>query len=66
MNTGNGSKSFLHRSQNHACQGCGETIDLQRDGTLVETPSVHLSSDQSVLVWHQDCYDSFLDEGEEC
>jgi hypothetical protein len=66
MNTGNGSKSFLHRSQNQACQGCGETIDLQRDETLVEMPSVHLSSDQGVLVWHQDCYDSFLDEGEEC
>jgi hypothetical protein len=66
MNTGNGSKSFLHRSHNQECQGCGGTIDLQRDGTLVETPIVHSSSDQGVLVWHQDCYDSFLDEGEEC
>jgi hypothetical protein len=66
MNTGNGSKSFLRRPHSQECQGCGETIDLQRDGTLVEMPIVHSSSDQDVLVWHQDCYNSFLDEGEEC
>jgi hypothetical protein len=66
MNTGNGSKTSLHKPRNQECQGCGETVDLQHDGALVETPPVPSSSDNDVLVWHQDCYDSFLEEGEEC
>lgn len=66
MNTGNGNKLSLHKARHQECQGCGETVDLQRDSALVETPSVSSSSDKHVLVWHQDCYDSFLEEGEEC
>ena len=66
MNIGNGNKSSLHRSHNQECQGCGETIHFQRDSTSVETSIVHSASEQGVLAWHQDCYNSFLDEGEEC
>jgi hypothetical protein len=66
VNTSNGNKSSLHRPHNQECQGCGETVDLQHDGTLVEMPIDRPASEQDVLVWHQDCYDSFLDEGEEC
>ncbi|MBX3318922.1 MAG: hypothetical protein KF876_15400 [Nitrospira sp.] len=66
MNTDNGNKPFLHKSRQQECQGCGETVDLQHDSALVETPSVPSPSDKNVLVWHQRCYDSFLEEGEEC
>ncbi|NGZ99150.1 MAG: hypothetical protein CV089_24075 [Nitrospira sp. WS110] len=66
MNTDNGNKLFLHKSRQQECEGCGETVDLRHDSALVETPSVAAPSDKDVLVWHQQCYDSFLEEGEEC
>lgn len=66
MTISNGHKSSVHQTLNQECQGCGETVNLQHDGTLVEVPVVHSDTDQGVLVWHQDCYESFLQEGKEC
>jgi hypothetical protein len=65
MNTSNGNKSSLHKPGHQECQGCGETVDLQHHSTSVEMPTVPYSSDKEVLVWHHDCYESFLEEGEE-
>ena len=48
-----------------ACHACGETVNLHHDNMMVELVEDPCSSNTNIIVWHQDCYNLFLDEGEE-
>lgn len=47
------------------CHACGIPIDVERDDTLVESLSDRPMHDRRTLFWHQDCFNEFLDRGEE-
>jgi len=61
----NGRKTLGQVPTEPACHSCGKTVNLQRDNVLVELTDDPWSYNKSTIVWHQDCYDQFLDEGEE-
>jgi hypothetical protein len=65
-NRNNGMSPSAQLPPKPACQACGKPIDLQRDNVLMELVDNPLSHNIQPLVWHQRCYDRFLDEGEEC
>lgn len=48
-----------------ACHGCGRPVNLENKNTLVETTERLWSHNKDGIVWHQDCFNNFLDEGEE-
>ena len=47
------------------CYGCGKRIDLEHEDTLVEMVEGWWSRDGDMIRWHQDCFNHYLDEGEE-
>jgi hypothetical protein len=47
-----------------ACHACGEAVNLHHDNMMVELVEDPRSFNTNIIVWHQDCYDQFLDEGE--
>ena len=47
------------------CYGCGKPIDFEHEDTLVELVEGRWSQDRDMIRWHQDCFNQYLDEGEE-
>jgi len=64
INTRNGSPASMPPYPE--CRGCGGTVDLRHDNLLVEKLIADSADESGVNIWHKDCYDLFLDEGEEC
>ncbi len=48
------------------CHSCGKLVDLSSKNALVETPEDGPSKTSRGVAWHQDCFNRFLDQGEEC
>jgi hypothetical protein len=47
------------------CHSCGYPVDLTRDDALVESAANAQNELDGETVWHQVCFDDFLDQGEE-
>jgi hypothetical protein len=47
------------------CHGCGNPIDPRSDDALVEPVEGTGSHKEERAVWHQECFEHFLDKGEE-
>ena len=47
------------------CCGCGKPIGFEQEDTLVELVEGRWSRDRAMIRWHQDCFNQYLDEGEE-
>lgn len=62
----NGSRTPARVSQRQGCHACGKIVNLQHDNVLVELPDDASSPKKEAIVWHKDCYNQFLDDGEEC
>lgn len=61
----NGYRAFPQAPPRLTCSGCGKPIDIENEDTFVETIAGQWSQDGERIVWHQDCFNTFLDEGEE-
>ena len=61
----NGGYSAMAVPPQPACHSCREPVSLQDDNLLIEVVQNPLSENNQVIVWHQDCYDQFLEDGEE-
>jgi hypothetical protein len=61
----NRSREFAQTPHRPACHGCGRPVDLENENILVETTERLRSHNKDGIVWHQDCFNTFLDEGEE-
>lgn len=50
------------------CPWCGVPANSDSEQAVVEVQGAEgrAPQDMTCLVWHQDCYDEFLDRGEEC
>jgi len=61
----NGHRTFVQTPPHLTCYGCGKPIDLEHEDTLVEVVDGRWSPDRNMIRWHQNCFDQYLDEGEE-
>jgi len=61
----NGQKILPQAPPDHTCYGCGKPIELEKEDTLVELDEGWWSQDRDMIRWHQDCFNQYLDEGEE-
>ena len=61
----NGHRDFPPASPHTTCSGCGEPVDIENADTLIEMTEDQWSRDGNRIAWHQDCFNHFLDEGEE-
>lgn len=61
----NGQGAFPQAPPRLTCCGCGKPIDLEHEDTVIEMVEVRWSQDEDMIRWHQDCFNHFLDEGEE-
>lgn len=48
------------------CHACGRPVDLRHQNVLVEVVEKLTPQQAEAIVWHQDCYEQDLDDGEEC
>jgi len=62
----NGPGSSLAASSHPPCHVCGKPVDIRNDNVLVELVEKSLMQPTDSIAWHQDCYDQYLEEGEEC
>lgn len=53
---------FLSKS---SCTYCGRLANLSHDDVVVEMPEGAPSPDTITKCWHRECFNSFLDQGEE-
>ena len=65
LNT-NGTGAFVDTSSQPPCPACGKPVDLGQKDVLVEMVEKPPSQHTDAIAWHQDCYDQFLEDGEEC
>jgi len=61
----NGHGTFVQTLPQPTCYGCGTPINLEHEDTLVELVEGRWSRDRAMIRWHQDCFNQYLDEGEE-
>lgn len=61
----NGSPVWSQEPPDLTCSGCGKPVDLNENNTLVEPFKEQSPSNEGKMAWHQQCFDRFLDEGEE-
>lgn len=47
------------------CRACGKPADLGSTNTLIEPIEHPGTPGGEGIVWHRDCFNAFLDEGEE-
>ena len=47
------------------CHGCRKPVDPKSERALVETIDAVQSNDRKSIAWHQDCFNNFLEAGEE-
>lgn len=52
--------------QRAACRACGKTVNPTRGDVLVESIDDPQGRNKGTILWHQACYDRFLEDGEEC
>lgn len=53
-------------TESPTCQGCGQSVDLDLDRAVVEAAERQQMESEDGMVWHLSCFNSFLDQGEEC
>jgi hypothetical protein len=58
--------SSLGTSSDPPCQACGKRVDLRRMNVLLEVIEKSTVRPTEVIAWHLDCYERYLDDGEEC
>jgi hypothetical protein len=58
-------ETSMQRTANPKCHSCGHPVDLMRDDVLVESADITRNDRDGEMVWHQVCFDDFLDQGEE-
>jgi hypothetical protein len=56
----------METSSQPPCPACGKPVDLGQKDVLVEMVEKLPSQHTDAIAWHQDCYDQFLEDGEEC
>jgi hypothetical protein len=61
----NGSPVWSQEPSDLKCSGCGKPVDLSKNNTLIEPFKEQFPSNEGKMAWHQQCFDRFLDEGEE-
>lgn len=61
----NGQGVFPQTPPGLTCYGCGKPIDLENEDTLVEMVEGRWSQDGDMIRWHQDCFNHYLEKGEE-
>lgn len=61
----NGQGVFPQAPPMLTCYGCGKPIDLVHEDTLVEMIGGRWPHAADIVRWHQDCFNQYLDEGEE-
>lgn len=59
--TGSSSETSLRSS----CPACGQPIDLNRTNVLMEVVEKSTEHPSKTIAWHLDCYERYLDDGEE-
>ena len=62
-----GNQPYTDVTAHLSCQVCGKPVDIRQKNTLVElleTPVIRQAD--TTIAWHQDCYDQYLEDGEEC
>lgn len=62
----NGARPSTAVSRDPPCHACGRPVDLRHQNVLVEVIKKLTPQQAEAIVWHQDCYDQYLDDGEEC
>lgn len=48
------------------CRACGKPVDLRRTNVLLEVVEKSMEQPTKTITWHLDCYERYLDDGEEC
>lgn len=66
MTTSNGSISLAENPPQTKCYGCGQTVYLQFQDAVMEVLVTTHSPQKQTVVWHQNCYEHFLDQRKEC
>jgi len=56
----------METSSSPSCHVCGKPVDLRHKNVLVETVEESITQPTHAIVWHQDCYNQYLEAGEEC
>lgn len=64
LNT-NGTGSSTEIVSDPLCHACGQLVDLLHHNVLVEVVKGRRPHQADTIVWHKDCYDQYLDDGEE-
>lgn len=62
----NGPGPSLATSSHPSCHVCRKPVDLRHENVLVELVEKSIMQPTDSIVWHQDCYDQYLEDGEEC
>ena len=62
----NGPGLSTEASPSLSCQGCGKPVNLRHNNVSVETVEKSITHPTESIAWHQDCYDQYLEAGEEC
>jgi len=58
-------KESFQASPRPICHGCKGPVDPKSERALVETIDPVHSRDRKSIAWHQDCFNNFLEAGEE-
>ena len=58
--------SSFETSSRPPCHGCGQPVDLRRMNVLLEVVKQSTEQPTKAIAWHLDCYERYLDDGEEC
>lgn len=58
-------KTRLERPWNLPCALCGQSIASHQTNTEIETRDTARREHAMVRVWHKDCFNRFLEDGEE-
>lgn len=58
--------SSSETSSRPSCHACGKPVDLRRMNVLLEVVEKSTGQPTKAIAWHLDCYERYLDDGEEC
>jgi len=58
--------SSFETSSHPPCPACGKPVDLRRTNVLLELVEKSTEQPTKAIAWHLDCYERYLDDGEEC
>ena len=66
MNSKQDNQQSVMQARTHSpCRSCGKPVPLQDQSAFIEPNEESKRAESGQHVWHRECFDAYLEEGEE-